>query len=275
MQDPHPGIAIYALTKLETLDEQTVISELPNLIKHPAAEVRREAFIRVEKLRLTEMANDLQNQLSVESIAPVKEAALRALGATTNGKFSSLLTALNETDAHSLRGALVGLLKYGNEPAAEQKLEYLLASSSSEDRILAIQILGEVNRREFYPYLIAACDSPETSHTAELALISIGTDALHEIETAVSQSDVPPQRLLTLTKTLGHIGGTHSQNILLSRMLSPDEELHVQTLTLSVKADIVRKIFPRSSARSTPKLSKRLGTVQRRSIWVKPMGRPC
>jgi len=60
LQNPHPGIAIYALTRLETLDEQTVTSELPNLIKHPAAEVRREAFNRIEKLRLTLMVNECE-----------------------------------------------------------------------------------------------------------------------------------------------------------------------------------------------------------------------
>ena len=230
LQDPHPGIAIYALTKLETLAAQMVISELPNLIKHSAPEVRREAFIRVEKLRLAARANDVRNQLSVEDISSVKEAALRALGATTNGKSSSLLKALNETDTHSLRGALIGLLKYGNASAAEQKLENLLTSSSSEDRILAIQILGEVNCRDFHPYLIAACDSPETSRAAGLALISMGTDALHDIETAFSQLDAPHQRLLTLTKVLGHISGTHSQNILLSRLSTPDEGVRVQIL---------------------------------------------
>ena len=230
LQDPHPGRAIYALTKLETLDARTVIRELSNLINHPAPEVRREAFIRIEKLRLAKMAKDVQKGLSVESVPSVKEAALRALGATTNGESPLLLTAFNKTDACSMRGALVGLLKYGNDSTAEQKLDSLLNSSSTEDRILAIQILGEVNRREYHPYLIAACDSPETSRAAGLALISIGTDALHEIETAFFQIDAPRQRLLTLTRTLGHIGGTHSQNILSSRMFTPDKELRTQIL---------------------------------------------
>lgn len=231
LHDPHPGIALYALTKLEALDRETVFSELPNLIRHPAPEVRREALIRVEKLKLRALLSEIQNQLAVERNPSAREAALRALGALRNGEtFSPLLVALSETDAPTLRGALIGLLKYGKESAAEQKLNELLASTSSHDRTLAIEVLGEVKRREYYPHLIAACDSPATSRAAGLALASIGTDALPEIEIAFSQSDAPPQRLLTLAKTLGRIGGGQSQTILLSRLSTPNEELRSQIL---------------------------------------------
>ena len=150
LHDTHPGVVIYALTNLEVLDEQAFISELPNLIKHPAPEVRREAFIRVENLKLRTALNAVKDQLSLETIPSVKESALRALGAIADEP-SQLINALNETDVHSQRGALIGLLKYGNESAAQHKLDGLLTSSSSEDRVLAIQTLGEVNWREFYP----------------------------------------------------------------------------------------------------------------------------
>jgi CRP-like cAMP-binding protein/HEAT repeat protein len=174
----------------------------------------------------------VQNQLSVESISWVKEAALRALGALTNGdSFSQLREALNERDDHSLRGALIGILKYGNESAAQQKLIDLLTSDFYKDRILAIEVLGEVKRREFYPHLISACDSRETSRAAGHALVSVGTDALPEIEAAFLQPDALGQPLFVLTKALGYIGGTRSHNILLSRMSIPDEELRSQILS--------------------------------------------
>ena len=75
LQDAHPGVVIYALNKLEALDGQAVIHELPNLIKHPAPEVRREAFVRVEKLKLHSALKDMQNQLAIETIPSVKESA--------------------------------------------------------------------------------------------------------------------------------------------------------------------------------------------------------
>ena len=231
LHDPHPGAAIYALTKLEDLDEQIVISELPALIQHPAPEVRREAFLRIEKLRPGSIANAVRNQLAVENVSWVKEAALRALGGLTKGDpISPLTSALDEMDVPALRGALVGLLKHANHAAAKQKLDGLLASPSSEDQILAIQVLGEINRREYYPHLISACDSRHTSQAAGLALASIGTDAGAEIEMAFTEPAAPRQRLFILAKTLGHIDGAHSHRILLTQLSTPDEELRSQIL---------------------------------------------
>ena len=229
LKDAHPGVVIYALTRLEALDEEVVIRELPNLLQHPAPEVRREAFVRIEKLKLRALLNPVKERLSVETSPPVKESALRALGAISDDH-TQLTRALNEEDACVLSGALVGLLKYGDDPAARQRLQELAASASSQDRVLAIQVLGEVNRREFYPPLIAACDIPETSRAAGHALAAIGAQALPEIETAFKTSDAPQVRLVALAKALGRIGGTHAQEILLSRLSTPDDDLRSQVI---------------------------------------------
>jgi ATP/ADP translocase/HEAT repeat protein len=229
LHDSHAGVVIYSLTKLEALDGQAVIGALPKLIQHPASEVRREAFIRVEKLKLRNLLKDVQTQLSAETVPSVREFALRALGAIAD-ESSHLTSALNETHVHSLRGALIGLLKYRNESAARRKLMELLNSPSNAERNLAIEVLGEVNQREFYPQLITACDLPETSRAAGLAFVSIGAEALAEIESAFGESDAPRQRLLTLSKTLGQIGGAHSQDILSSRISTSDDELRSQVL---------------------------------------------
>jgi HEAT repeat protein len=173
--------------------------------------------------------NEVQNQLSAESVAAVKESALRALGSITDDS-SGLLEALSGTDTHLLRGALIGLLKYGDEPAARRKLNTLLDSSSNEERNLGIDVLGEVNRPEFYPQLITACDEPRTSRAAAFALASIGADILPEIESAFCRPDAPSGRLLTLAKALGRIGGVNSQDILLSRISTPDSELRSQII---------------------------------------------
>ncbi len=229
LQDAHSGVVIYAMNKLEALDVQSLIPELPSLIQHPAPEVRREAFVRVENLKLKSMLSDVQNQLTVETVSTVKEFALRALGAIAEDK-SQLTSVLNETDVNSLRGALIGMLKYGNEPIAEEKLNHLLAASSNADRNLAIEVLGAVKRHDYYPQLIRACDSLATSRAAGLALIAIGAEALPEIESAFGEKDAPRQRLLTLARVLGHIGGVRSKNILLSRISESDSEVRSQIL---------------------------------------------
>jgi AAA family ATP:ADP antiporter len=50
LSDPHPGVVMYALTRLETLDPDSIPGVLPGLIQHPVPEVRREAFSRIELL---------------------------------------------------------------------------------------------------------------------------------------------------------------------------------------------------------------------------------
>ena len=229
LQDSHPAVVIYALNKLEALDTKTVIAQLPGLMQHSAPEVRRKALMLVESWKLKAMLQSVKNQLKVEMIPFVKESALRALGAIADDK-TLLVHALDETDTDILHGALTGLLKHGDEPIAEQKLKNLLASTSSADRNLAIEVIGEIRRREFYLYLIAACDSSITSRAAGLSLTAIGADALSEIESAFGKSDAPRQRLLTLSKVLGHIGGPHSQSILSSRISEADGEVRSHIL---------------------------------------------
>jgi ATP/ADP translocase len=229
LQDVHPGVAIYAMNKLEVLDERTLLTQLPNLIQHPSPEVRREAFVRVESLKLNSMLRDVGNQLAMETVPAVKESALRALGAIAKDN-SQLISALNEKDNYSLRGALVGLLKYGDDPSAQQKLDDLLASTSQARRNLAIEVMGAVNHRDHYSQLISACDSSATSHAAGMALVAIGAEALSEIKSAFGDTDAPRQRLLTLSRVLGRIGSVQSQMILASRISEHDSEVRSQIL---------------------------------------------
>jgi CRP-like cAMP-binding protein/ATP/ADP translocase/HEAT repeat protein len=262
LHDPHPGAAIYALTKLDELDPRAVARALPELIQHPAPEVRREVFSRIETLQLRTALDGVSRQLSVETDPSAKESALRSLGAISDPDAASQLSeALAETNPYSLRGALIGSLKYQDMPAAEQALDRLLSSSFTADRILAAQALGEVERTGFqqahqtlmrdpdlsvrrealqsagksrqpdmYLLLIEACDSPETSHAAAQALVTIGKDVFPQIETAFSQPAAPRQRLLTLARVLGHIGGSHAQALLRSRSDSPNGDLRSQIL---------------------------------------------
>ena len=229
LHDRHAGIAIYAMNKLEALDAQALKPELPGLIRHTAPEVRREAFFRVESLKLRSALRDVKDQLTMEKNPWVKESALRALGAVTDNP-SELIDTLAGNEIPTLRGSLIGLLKYRNEPAAEQRLIGLLASTSNTDRNLAFEVIGELNQRKYYPRLLSACDSPATSRAAGRALIAIGAEALPEIEAAWGEKDAPQARLLTLAKVLGHVGGDRALQLLVSRMTTPEDSIRSHIL---------------------------------------------
>lgn len=261
LQDPHPGVVIYALNRLDALDGQVIAGELPALVQHPAPEVRREAFVRIERLRLRAALPAVQKQLAAEIVPAVREAGLRALGAVAEGGAPELEAALDEADVHSRRGAMIGSLRWGHETTARRRLDDYLASSSNADRCLAMEVAGDLNWPELYPQLIAACDSPETSRAAGLALASIGPAALPQIEPAYSQPDAPPHRLMTLARVLGRIGGVQSQRLLYSRLSSPDGELRTQILSAlndtKYRAEDLREIQSavRAEAEQTARLS--------------------
>jgi ATP:ADP antiporter, AAA family len=262
LHDPRPGMALFALNRLESLDPGSVKQALPLLLTHPAWEVRREAFSRVEQLKLQEATQSVRCQLDLESVPEAKEAGLRALGAVAEpGLCSVLEDSLHETDPCVLRGTLVGLLKYHESKAADQTLLTLLTSDSMEKRLLAAQVLGELDAPRFlplyetllqdpdvqvkdetlraaaqsrlpalYPLLIEACESPETSRAASLALLSIGPEILPLLETSFTQEDAPHRLLLALPKVMGRIGGARSHTALQARLGSPDGELRSQVL---------------------------------------------
>jgi len=262
LYDPHPGVAVYALQQLDLLEPRSIARALPDLVGHPAPEMRREAFSRIETSRLRTALDAVNRQLRVEPIPAVKESALRALGAIADSQSCyPLLEALKESESYLLRGALIGLLKYQKSPIARQTLHRLLHSSSANDRTLAAQVLAEADQTGFlqehqtllqdpdsavrreaiqavaasrqsflYPLLIEACDSHETSHAASLALIDIGPEIFPQVKDAFLQSDAPRQRLFTLPKVMARIGGALAQDPLCSKIYSSDGELRTQLL---------------------------------------------
>jgi hypothetical protein len=229
LQDSYPAVSIYALNRLEALDPACVLAELPALLRHPAPEVRREALLRVEQGRLSMLLDEVRSQYALETDPGVREYALRALGALGGDK-PELLRLLQEAEPSSLRGALTGLLRYADDETARWRMQQLLRSPAVVDRNLALEILGQVDRPEFYADLVAACDSPETSRKASRALAAVGPPALSLIEAAFCDPNAPSERLSCLAAVLGQIGGPRAQELLVSRISSPDVALRSQIL---------------------------------------------
>lgn len=225
----YAGSVIYALERLEMLDEGLAAAQLPGLLRHEAPEVRREAFTRIERMKLTGALSAVREQYRLESVPAVKEAALRALGAMGDGS-TELAQALDASDPRLLRAALTGLLKYRGDPSAARKLEDLLASASKDDRSLAIEVLADVDFPGRAAQLLRLCDAPESSRLAGRALAAAGMQALPEIEAAFCDPGAPPQRLSALTDALGRIGGEEAQRILTSRLSTSDAGLRAQIL---------------------------------------------
>lgn len=262
LSDPQPGAALYSLAQLEQFDQQVLLASLPALITHPSAEVRREAFLRIERYSVVEALPHLTQQLAVEADPLALEAGLLALGAISGGQADSLLSPyLESSDPPAVRGALTAFLKYHDSPAARQRFDHLLDSEIVSHRLMAAHILGRLAlpgldqaclrllddpsqevrlsmlqsaarqpRASLVKPLLAACDSPHTSRLAVSALAGIGEPALPEIENALSEAASPELRTISLAQVLGDIGGAASIALLLTRLEAPDPVLRSQVL---------------------------------------------
>ncbi len=265
LSDPHPGTAIYAMNQLAALNEPVVIAALPQLIHHSAPEVRQEALRRVEARALTPARDAVREQLAIETASSVREAGWRALGAVADKPaIAQLNHALADPDRAARRGALIGLLKYAQahqRSAAVALLDRWCASPEIADRVLAAHVIGQIaspqfasllrnllsdpvpavrreallaagrlQQPELYPLLIEACAAPETNQAAGLGLTLCGASALPALEEALAQPAIPRQRLLTLIKVMGEIGGTRAHAVLRGRVTVLDGEVRSQTL---------------------------------------------
>ena len=265
LRNPYPGAAIYAMNALEQIEPAALASALPNLLDHPAPEVRREAFRRIERLELTGASAAVRRRLGTETAPEVKEAAYRALAMVGKDEaFNQVVAALEEADPHTRRGALVGLLQHGGIDgimAAGQIFNRLAGSSASAERTLAAQVLGETGLTHFYqplgsllsdsdpavrraalnaagkikhpklwPRVIEASAWPETGRAAGAALAMGGEAALPEIEAAFAKSDQPCDCLIVLARACGRIRGERAARLLQTRINFPDGEVRTQIL---------------------------------------------
>jgi len=272
LRNPRAGLAMYALNQLAQLAPETWVEtlseELPDLLLHPAPEVRREALHRVLALRLTAVIPDVRRRLPQEQDALVRAAMIQVL-ATLGDRASAaqIHEALDSTEREVRRGAILGLL--GSPSAedaqrAEEALGRLMRSGDSPDRLLAAEVLGESsmpgaggrliallgdkdfavrraairaaghhNDSRLIPALLQACDSPDTTLVAEQVLVSKGSQVLGPIADEFGSDDkrpMPRGQLQSLVRVLGRIAGARSIELLAGRIATIDPHVRLQVL---------------------------------------------
>jgi ATP:ADP antiporter, AAA family len=148
LHSPHPATVIYGLDMLERADPAAIAQFLPELLRHPSAEVRRTAFARVEDMQLRSATQAVQDAIVIEAEPQVRAAALQALAALVEPQaLTQLIDRMADPDLQIQRGMLVGLMRYGGHKErqlAQSNLLRLAASLNSTERILAAQILAEL-----------------------------------------------------------------------------------------------------------------------------------
>jgi ATP:ADP antiporter, AAA family len=272
LKSPRAQVVLYALNQLEQSAPdawQTWIRPaVPDLLAHPAAEVRRYVLQRLLALGPGDAVADVRRRLDQEPDLEAKALAvqlLAAFDAEASGK--QLAQALSSDQRLVRQGALTGLLMSAR-PSQIQKaiinLETLVGSSDAQDRQIAAEVLasaacpdsdryiaallvdsvpavrhaalraaGRQDAPALLDGILAACSSPETAGLAEQVLISKGKAALPAVLAAFGQASkdrAASELHSSLMRVLLGIGGEEAQAALLSQMDSEQAGVRSQAM---------------------------------------------
>ncbi|MEN7549591.1 cyclic nucleotide-binding domain-containing protein [Rapidithrix thailandica] len=148
---------IYALDRLEQLGEHDLEGLIKTGLNHQDIEVKSHSIHKAVQLQLKK-STDLLLSLSHEKKIPakVKEEAIIAYCKLSDDPSPVISPLLHASEMHIRKGALIGLMGYGNlqsQATAHTLLSDFLHSDKNEDKIVAAAALGEIKDSSYFNYL--------------------------------------------------------------------------------------------------------------------------
>lgn len=265
LQNENPSEVIYCLNMLEEIRHPQLRDFILSKINHPEESIAICALEKLERFGTAEDQSVLHHQLHQEKNPRVRGFILQALCALSEKDTVEIMTPFLTDPSPVVRShVLTGLMRHGGIDGvlvAGKKLQEMISSSNSEERLLGIQTLGNIGIKSFYrplfgllqhpdpatqraaievagrlanpqliPLLIQRLDDSMVRSVAFRALSSIGAPALPLIQEALLE----PQRTCTskqrLLKLVGKIGGDEAIQLLKRWMKSEEKGLRQQVL---------------------------------------------
>jgi HEAT repeat protein len=260
LRNPHPGVVVYALEVLESIEHDSLPAFLEGALEHPAPEVRRTALESMERLGLASASPGIGRMVLEEPVAAVRGAAVRTLAALGGSEACQAACAyLDDANAPVRQGAMVGLLRSGGIEgvlAAGHQLLQMAGSPEPAERVMAAQVLGEVGAGSFYqplapllqdedarvqraalqaagqlkqarlwPLVIEKLASPPVRRAAAAALVAGGEAALPEVIASLEREEQQPEVQAQLVRVCGRIGGEEATTWLKGQLAHPDADI--------------------------------------------------
>ena len=265
LQNPHPGVVIYALKTLETVEQESLRHAIPSLLVHSSAEVRQQALECVDRLHMTSALNPLQERIQKESDPAVVGILLRTLSALAGADSADILIRyIHDPNPQIRTGAIIGLLRdCGIEGvlAAGTTLLEIAKADDPEQRKLAAHIIGELGISSFYaplipllndeqrevrraaiwaakqvrnpnliPQVVGTLEDPALRGLTAIALGSWGEEILTELFHIFDHGDLEQESLATLIDVIGRIGGAPAETWLSHNLSHPSAIFRTQVM---------------------------------------------
>ena len=265
LEDPHPGVVLYALNTLETVGLEPLKRVIPSLLEHPSTEVRQEVLRSIERLQLTSTLSALQERMKKESDPTVLGIILRTLSALGGTDiFDTLVPFVHDPDPQIKMGAIVGLIRNcgiegvlaaGNVllemsdaksldqrkmaaqimgelaiPSFSDPLIPLLHDEQREVRRAAIHAAGQVKNPKLMPQVVSTLKDPAMRSPATAVLAAWGEDALPVLLHSFDPVDQDQEYLLGLIDVIGRIGGEKAESWLKGKLTDPAAPIRTQVM---------------------------------------------
>lgn len=251
LRSPRVGSVLYALGLLAQNRPEALTEVLPDLLTHPAEQVRQVALRQAEQLRPDGVAALVRQAAESDPDPRVRGAAWRALPAVGGPAGEQAAMAQLEQAATINEGALVGLRRHGSaagRQAAERALHAWTAAAEPVQRRAAVQVLAEsftpadcptladllvdensgVRRDALqvagraacsgvWPAVVAVLADRGDRQAASGALVAAGEAALPAVMAAIGAAP-SSEMLVALIRVAARIGGPATTKLLLENL---------------------------------------------------------
>jgi len=254
----YPEEVIYStelLFKIEKIAKEDVLSRL---LKSANTEVLKYALKKIEEFKITGLESVILELINTDKPSVIKESAINAYCSNTESDVSQIYPLLESDDMLVRQGAIKGLLKNGGLEAvvlSGQQLLRLIQSEDRNDNISAVEIIGDLQIKNFYKpiikyfehtdinvvkaaiiasgkslnsrfisYLINFLSHKGYSEIAAKSLAEFKNEAIGEIEVFIKKSDIQDlnsNQFVRLCLVLGNIGTPEAHALLLKLSVFP------------------------------------------------------
>ena len=265
LRSPHVGVVLYSLDQLEAIPHASFVASLQDLLSHPAPAIRRDVLLRIERLGLRVALPSVRQRVALETSAPVRGMAVRALVALGESEVVEEVAAyLNDPDPSTKLGAMIGLLRSGGIEGvllAGAKLIELAQATTPDDRVLAARALGDggipssyrllmpllqddapqvraaaveaagkLKHPKLWPLVVTGLGEPAVRTAAAAALVAGGDAVVLELRATFMQPVQPRQVLIWIARICGRIGGPAAIALLEDHIAFADTDVRGQVL---------------------------------------------
>lgn len=301
LRSPHVGVVIYSLNMLEEIAPETMPQFLQSLLRHPAPKIRQTALQRIERFGVAEATPVVRHLVEHDSSIKVRGTALRTWVALSNPADLNGAHAYLDSFIFQMRlGAMVGLLRKGaltGQPLTKlaKKLTDWANSPDSNERILAAQVVGEVNLAPFNCLLLKLLDDgsmevreaalsaakklrdPEIwaaviqnlnapkmrlRSLATAALVSGGKDVIHHLHAALANNRHNKELFVQLIRVCGQIRTPQAGTVLIDYLDFPDVRVRTQIFTA------LSRCHYQATKAERPAIEQQLKTEAAHATWV-------